>query len=237
VDARVARGMLGFGGKSYVQTLAATLHLRIDQYMIGMFLDPAQVGLYAIAVNLGNLLLKVPDAAGTVLFPRLAEAAEADAHAATSRVCRHTLFVTTAMALGLALFGGLAVRILYGARYMGAVPPLLLMLPGVVMISLYLLLTRNFTSRNRQGVNIAAAATALTINVALNCVLIPRWGIAGAALASTASYSAAALILLFVFVRESGYTVTETVLVRPAEIGGYVRLAARVRGLVGAAGD
>ena len=47
-----ARPMLAFGGKSYVQTLAATLHMRIDQYMIAYFLSPTDVGIYAIAVNL-----------------------------------------------------------------------------------------------------------------------------------------------------------------------------------------
>jgi O-antigen/teichoic acid export membrane protein len=234
----VARGMLAFGGKSYVQTLASTLHLRIDQYMIAYFLDPTQVGLYAVAVNLTNLLLKIPDATGTVLFPQLAEAAEQDAHAATSRVCRHTLFVTLTAALGYALFGGLAIRVLFGQRYLGAIPPLLVMLPGIVMISLYLILTRNFTSRNRQGVNIVAALAALSINVGLNIVLIPRWGISGAAFSTAVSYSAAALILLVMFVRESGYTIRQTILVRPSELGGYVRLAARVRGFApGAASD
>src|SRR5215813_11621195 len=55
------RAPLRFGGKSYLQTLASTLHFRIDQYMIAYLLDPAQVGYYAIAVNLTNLLLKIPD--------------------------------------------------------------------------------------------------------------------------------------------------------------------------------
>src|SRR5690242_15905137 len=169
--------------------------------MIAYFLDPTQLALYAIAVNLTNLLLKVPDATGTVLFPQLAGAKDEDAHAATSRVCRHTLFVTITLALGYALFGTLAIRVLYGQRYMDAVRPLMLMLPGIVMITLYLILTRNFTSRNRQGVNIAAAVAALGINVGLNAVLIPRLGIAGAAISTTVSYSAAALILLVMFVR------------------------------------
>ena len=232
----IARGMVGFGGKSYVQTLAATLHLRIDQYMIAYFLDPTQVGLYAVAVNLTNLLLKIPDATGTVLFPQLAGASEADAHAATSRVCRHTLFVTMAGALVYAVFGALVIRVLYGARFMGAVRPLLLMLPGIVMITLYLILTRNFTSRAKQGVNIAAAVPALGLNVALNCVLIPRWGISGAAVSTAISYSVAALILLVMFVRESGYTVGQTVIVRRAELKGYLRLAGRARALAPGAG-
>jgi len=229
---RLARGMLSFGGKSYVQTLASTLHFRVDQYMIAMFLDPAQVGLYAVAVNLTNLLLKVPDATGTVLYPRIAGAGDRAAHAETSAVCRHTLFVMIVAALGYLVGGPLAIRLLYGQAYVGAIPALLLMLPGIVMISLYLLLTRNFTSRNRQQVNIVAAVAALAINVGLNCILIPRWGISGAAISTAVSYSVAALILLVMFVRESGYSVADTVLVGRAEIGGYVR---RARGLIAGA--
>src|SRR4029077_11262335 len=110
---------------------------------------------------------------------------------------------------------------LYGPRFVGAIAPMLLMLPGIVMMSLYMILTRNFTSRNRQGVNIVAAAVALSVNVGLNCVLIPRWGISGAAISTCVSYSLAALMLLVMFVRESGHSVAETVLVGRDEIGGY----------------
>jgi len=78
-------------------------------------------------------------------------------------------------------------------------------------------------------VNIVAAASALAINVGLNWVLIPRFGISGAAVSTAVSYSVAALILLVMFVRESGYTVAQTVLVGRAEIGEYFR---RARGIV-----
>jgi O-antigen/teichoic acid export membrane protein len=226
----LARGMLTFGSKSYLQTLASTLHFRIDQYMIAMLLDPTQVGYYAVAVNLTNLLLKIPDATGTVLFPRLAGAPEPDAHAATSRVCRNTLFVTVAVGLVYALFGGLAIRLLYGHAYTDAVLPLRLMLPGIVMISLYLILTRNFTSRNRQQVNIVAAVAALGINVGCNWVLIPRWGIAGAAISTAISYTVAAAILLVVFVRESGHSVSDIVLVNRDDLSGLMRIAGRFGG-------
>jgi len=232
-NAPLARGMLAFGGKSYLQTLASTIHFRVDQYMIAMFLDPTQVGLYAVAVNLTNLLLKVPDATGTVLYPRIAGAGDRDMHAQTSVVCRHTLFVMAVGALAYAIFGPFALRLLYGKAYVGAIRPMLLMLPGIVMISLYLLLTRNFTSRNRQQVNIVSAAAALVINVGMNAVVIPRWGIAGAAISTAVSYSVAALILLVMFVRESGYTVADTILVRRTELDGYVR---RARGRLAGAG-
>jgi len=227
----LARDMMTFGSKSYLQTLASTLHFRIDQYMIGFLLDPVQVGFYAVATNLALLLLRISDATGTVLYPRLAAAGERDAHAQTSAVCRHTLFITVLVALGYELFGGLAIRLLFGERYAAAVLPMRLMLPGIVMISLYLILTRNFTSRNRQEVNIVAAGAALAINVGLNWVLIPRWGIAGAAVSTAVSYSTAALILLVVFARESGYGIAKTLFIGRADLDGYRQLAARARGL------
>jgi O-antigen/teichoic acid export membrane protein len=228
-DTRLTREMLEFGGKSYVQTLAATLHRSIDQYMMNMFIGAGPVGLYAVAVNLTNFLLKIPDAIGTVLFPRLAALSEREAHAATSRVCRLTLFLTASAGLAYACLGGLVIRTLYGPRFEGSIRPMLLMLPGIVMMSLYLILTRNFTSRNRQGVNILAAAIALGTNVSLNCLLIPRWGVEGAAVSTGVSYSLAALMLLAMFVRESGHTVGETLVVGRGELESLARIALGTR--------
>jgi O-antigen/teichoic acid export membrane protein len=226
-NGELARGMLSFGGKSYVQTLAATLHLRLDQFLCAYFLTPADVGLYAIAVNFSNLLLKIPDATGTVMFPRLAGSSERDAHTATTRVCRHTLFVLGLGVVAFALGGPIAIPLLYGHRFDGAIRPLLILLPGLLMAALYQLLTRNFTSRGKQEINIVAALVALALNVGLNWLLIPRWGIAGAALSHGLSYGVAALLLLVAFVRESGHSVGETLLVRPAEIGELARAARR----------
>jgi O-antigen/teichoic acid export membrane protein len=224
-NGKLARGMLAFGGKSYVQTLAATLHLRLDQFLCAYFLSAADVGLYAIALNFGTLLDKIGEAAGTVMFPRLAGSSDRDAHVATTKVCRHTLFVLAIGGTVFALGAPIVVPVLYGERFRGAVAPLLILLPGMLGAALYQLLTRNFTSRGRQEVNIVAALLALGLNVGLNFVLIPRLGISGAAISHDVSYGAAALLLLVAFVRDSGHSVRETVIVRRAEIGALVRTA------------
>jgi hypothetical protein len=66
-------------------------------------------------------------------------------------------------------------------------------------------------------------SAALTLNVSSNIFLIPRFGISGAALANGLSYGTAALVLLVAFIRDSGHSVAETLLVRPAEIGEMAR--------------
>jgi len=174
VNTGLAREMIGFGGKSYVQTLAATQHQRLDQYLIGYYLSPGEVGLYAVAVNMTSLLTRVWESTGTVLFPRLAGADDRTAHAATAQVARHTVFLALAGAAVLLIGGPIAVPMLFGHKFAGAVAPMLWLLPGLVMMALYQILTRNFTSRGKQEINIVAAVLALGLNVGLNVVLIPR---------------------------------------------------------------
>ncbi len=227
-DRQLARGMLSFGGKSYVQTLAATLHLRLDQYLIAYLLDPQQVAYYAIAVNMATLLLKIPEATGTVLFPRLAGSTEAAAHSATARVSRYTVLITGLGVLGFGIAGPIGIRLLYGSRYDNSIVPMLVLLPGIVMMALYTILTRNFTSRGKQEVNIIAAGLALALNAGLNWVMIPRFGIIGAAAANGISYSVASTVLLVAFVRESGHSWSDTLMVRRDEVMGLVR-AVRTR--------
>ncbi|MCC6767251.1 MAG: flippase [Deltaproteobacteria bacterium] len=223
-DRQVGRGTLGFGAKSYVQTLAAHLHYRIDLYLIALLLSPEQVAFYSIAVNMTNPILQIPDAIGTVIFPKLAGSPDQAAHERTAVTCRHTLFATLVAAVFYAGVGSQLMVLFYGSRYAPAIPPMFMMLPGIIMISLYQILSRNFTSRNRQQINIVAAGVALAVNAGSNLVLSPRFGIVGAALSTAISYSLAAGILLAVFVRESGWRVRDTVLVGADDLARYARL-------------
>lgn len=220
----VGRGILGFGAKSYVQTLAAHLHHRIDLYLIALLMAPEQVAFYSIAVNMTHPILQIPEAIGTVIFPKLAGSSDEAAHARTAVTCRHTLFATVIAAIVYAGIGSQLMVTFYGARYAPAVPAMFMMLPGIIMISLYQILTRNFTSRNRQQVNIIAATVALAVNATTALLLIPRFGIVGAAMSTALSYSLAASILLVVFVRESGGSFRGTVLVGWDDLARYPQL-------------
>jgi len=230
VNGGLLKDMLGFGAKSYVQTLAATLHLRIDQFVLSYVRSPTEVGYYGVGVTIVGLLLKISEATGTVVFPRLAASDRREAQLATARVVRHTLFLTGLGVIGLGIAGPIAIRVLYGTRFEPAIIPMLILLPGALMMSLYQLLTRSFTSDAKQEINILAAVVALILNVVLNFLLDPRFGAAGAAMSNGISYGTAALILLVAFVRESGLSVRETLWIRRSDVDDLVRAARRIAG-------
>ncbi|MEE8391881.1 MAG: flippase, partial [Anaerolineae bacterium] len=220
-DWSLARESLAYGLKSYLQNLAGHLTYRLDIYLVALFLSPRDVALYSIATSIAELAWYVPNSVGIVLFPKLSNEPEERIHPLTAEVCRHTLFIATMGMVGVASVGAVGIPLLYGADYLPAVAPLIVLSPGVVAMSLYKVLTRNFSSRNRQQVSVLVVAVGLTLNVILNALLIPHLAIVGAALASSCAYGAMGLALLLAFRRESRLSWREILQPRRADLLRY----------------
>jgi O-antigen/teichoic acid export membrane protein len=237
-NATLLREQLSFGTKSYVQTVTAHLLLRISVYMVSYFLGPAPTAFYSLALHLTEMVLEIPQAVGLVLFPRLTSLPKNEVHRLTAQACRRTLLITAPLALALAVLGPYVITLWYGSPYAPAGAPLPWAAVGVVMMSFYVIVTRDFTSRNRQQVNITAGLVALGSNVVLNLFLIPAYGIVGAAAATAISYSAACLLLLALYLSESRASLTDVLIARPDDWRYFREMMAqgllRARRLIGA---
>jgi O-antigen/teichoic acid export membrane protein len=224
-DVPLFRRMIRYGLKSHVQIIASHFHFKAGVYLVAYFLSPAQVAFYVIASRLAEHILWLPQSLGMALFPRLAGSDPQQAHRMTASAVRQSLFLTAAVAAVLAVSGRFLITTWYGAEYEPAARPLMIACAGIVMMSMFVLLSRNFTSRNKQGMNIVAAYTALGGNLALNVVLVPRYGITGAAVATAISYTAAAMLLFVFFLKDSKLPWHEVLIVRRADIERWWRLA------------
>ncbi len=202
-DWPLARESLAYGLKSYLQNLIGHLTYRLDLYLVALFLPPAEIAFYGIATSIAEMSWYVPNAVGMVLFPKLSNELEERIHPLTAEACRHTLLITAAVTIAVTVVGVVAIPLVYGADYRPATLPLIALGPGVVAMSIYKVLTRNFSSRDRQQVSILIAGLGLALNLALDVLLIPRLGVTGAALASSCAYSAAGVAMLWAFRRDS----------------------------------
>jgi O-antigen/teichoic acid export membrane protein len=203
------RQQVHFGAKSYVQILAMHLLFRIDVYMVAYYLDPAQIAFYSLALHFTEMILEIPQAVGWVVYPRMASLQKEDVHRLTAQACRRTMCLTGIGALAVVLAGPFIVPLWYGNAFAPASRPLVFATPGMVMMSVFAIVTRDFTSRNNQIVNIRAGMAALISNVLLNVFMIPAMGIVGAALATSISYSLAAFMVMVPYRRESGVAFSE----------------------------
>jgi len=227
VDRPLMRRQLTFGVKSYVQTLTSHMLLRADVYMVSYFLGPAETAFYSLALRFTELVLEIPQAVGVVLYPRLASLPEAQIHRLTAQACRRTLLLTGTFILPLVLLGPTVIVLWYGEAYAPAGQPLLWAGVGALALSIFVILTRDFTSQNRQRVNIAAGVPALVLNIVLNLVLIPKFGIVGAAMATAISYSVACVVLLAFLLPRAHLSLREVLVADRHDLRFFVDLAQR----------
>jgi O-antigen/teichoic acid export membrane protein len=218
INGGLLRSQLSFGAKSYVQTLTSHMLLRSDIYMVSYFLGPAQTAFYSLALRFTEMVLEIPQAVGLVLYPRLASSPEHEIHRLTAQACRRTVLVTFICAALLVAFGPFIIVLWYGKPYAPAADPLPWAALAALAMSVFVILTRDFTSRNRQAINIAAGFPALVLNIVLNWFMIPALGIVGAAMATAISYSLACLILLSFYLPRAGLSIFDVLVANREDI-------------------
>ncbi|MGD0279293.1 MAG: polysaccharide biosynthesis C-terminal domain-containing protein [Smithella sp.] len=195
-NAQIVKPTLGYGMKSYMGNLLQFFNYRLDVFIVNFFLGPASVGIYGVAVALAELLWQIPNAASFVIFPKSANSTPEDMNRFTPRVFWNILAITIIGAIVLALFGNLVIRIVFSSAFLDAYIPLLVLLPGVVLLGAGKVLTHDMAGRGYPQYNSITAGVSLVVTVILDFALIPKMGVAGAAIASTISYALSFFVTL-----------------------------------------
>jgi len=185
---------------------ANLLDKRVDAILVGYFMNPVAVGYYTLAKQISEFVMTPAASLGFTVSPEFgAHKASGDMERAASLYRSAfssvvTLYVPAAA--GMALVARPGVRYVFGADYLGAVVAVQVF--GVYTLLLALDKTTNDGLDYLGRATARAWAKALTsvANVGLNLVMIPRYGVAGAAVATVITVSALVVVELYVVVVE-----------------------------------
>ncbi len=212
------RRALRFGLGLHLGLVMVFLQLRLDVFLIERLSGLAAVGIYTLAVMVAESIWMVTDAVAVACLPHQVEACALDAGRLTLRACRLNIFLALLGAAGLALISYPVIRLAYGAPFLPAVPALLALLPGVVCYSAQRVCGAYLLRLNCPLRMSAILGSAVIVNLGLNLLWIPRWGIVGAALASTVSYALSATLFVAWAIRVSGLGLRGVVTWPPEDI-------------------
>jgi O-antigen/teichoic acid export membrane protein len=201
VRADIASSLLRYGVPYALMAFLQAMNYDFDVLLVQAFRSNVEVGWYATAASVGELLWYLPTAVGFVIFPRVARLALGDAFAEAVDVGRKTLTVTLLGGAIVALLAPVLVSGLYGDAFAPAVEPLRLLLPGIVLNTWFAVYGGVMLGLGQVRPVMASTFIGVITNVVLNLWLIPVYGISGAAVASTISYAATAIASLMIFAR------------------------------------
>jgi O-antigen/teichoic acid export membrane protein len=229
LDRAVARVLLKFGIVGYASFLTTYLNFRLDTFLVNIFANATQVGFYAVGVSLAETIWYISTSATTVLTPRVAAGESTESDATTGLVSRVVVGTSLIAAVALALLAPLIVPVLFGPAFGPSVVAIWLLLPGIVALSDARVLAGYLLGRNRQQVDLAASLAGLVVTVALDLFLIPRYGFAGAAVASSIAYATTLVVDLTWVIRHSTLGARDLLLPTPADLRVTLR---RARGVL-----
>ena len=203
----LARALARAGWLGQLSAVASLLHMRLNFALLAAWHGPAAVGVFSVAVLVGELLWNLPSALSPILVYSSAASGDAgDRDRLAARAVRVGLAATAVVALPLGLLAGWLLPRLFGGEYAAAAPALRALLPGIVAFAPGAVLAGDFIGRGRPGWNAQASAFTLAVNLVAGLALVPRLGLLGAAWASTIAYASGAAWMVLRFRRASGLT-------------------------------
>ncbi len=182
--------------------LATVIYTRIDHVMLGQMKGDDFVGLYAAAVVLAEMFNFLPVVVHQSVLPGIVRLHEENPELYERRLQQVQTFMTwsgVAMAAGLSLAAPWIVSVAYGPTYAASSDVLRIMVWAMVFIFQGVGMLSRVIADNRQLAWSAGLIAAAGLNVGLNFLWIPPYGLLGAAWATVVSYALTVLLPVTVF--------------------------------------
>jgi O-antigen/teichoic acid export membrane protein len=196
---------LKHGWLGQISAVAYFLLLRLDQGLLEYFRGAAEVGIYSLAVYVGEMLWLLPGALTPLLVhSSAAHASDPDRDRTAARAVRLGTLLTLAAGVPLFILAEPLLALLAGGEYQASGLALRALLPGIVAFAPGVVLAGDFIGRGKPHWNTQASALTVVVNVIAGVTLIPDHGPVGAAWASSIAYACGSAIMLARFRRVTG---------------------------------
>lgn len=204
--------LLGYGVRTVASGFPQIVNARLDQLILSLMVPAAALGNYAVAVSISLLATPIAYAFGYVAFPRIAAARERKEQQRLERVAILGSVGAAAVILApLAILSPWLVPLLFGEGFEPAVVAVWILIPGTIALSSNQVAEDILRGRGQPLAPAIAETAGVVATLALLFVLVPRYGIRGAAATSTIAYVGVSLLLIWIRKRDS---------LRPFDSGG-----------------
>lgn len=185
-----SRKVLSYGWKAHLSNILAFVNYRADIYLVNLILSPATTGIYVIAVQIAERLWILSQAVSTVLLPRLSSMHDDPGGRLklTQRAGLVVFLASAAVSAAAAVLLDWMIAPVFGKVYEEALPAFVWLLPGVVAASGSRVYANCIAAAGKPEWNMYVSFLVMIINIVGNIILIPEYGIVGAALATSLSY-------------------------------------------------
>ena len=203
-DPRILRSAAPLAMAVFLQGLVSQANNNVDKFLIGMLLSPESVALYSVALYIYSIFSSLMNVPASMYIPTITQKVGRglqgrELTGELVQPSRLTALVGGMLLFGFAAVGRQFVSVLYGEKYLIAWPlAILLMVPSyldtVLAVLVYVL-----DAMNKRLARSAVLIGTTVLNVVLTVLWLPRWGIAGATVATAICAVIGPVILMGIY--------------------------------------
>lgn len=182
--------------------LITILYAQVDRVMLGNMLDKAAVGYYSATLTISTLWSMIPGALIQTISPILYDTAQQDRSLYLRRLRQSyavLFWLNAAYSLFVSIFAKWVILLLYGEDYLAATNALRIVVwyYGISTMSTLNQVYLANDDKNRY-INLFCLS-GLVIDVVLNALMIPVWGMNGAAIATLITHIVIQIVMPYIF--------------------------------------
>jgi len=199
-DRALFRSAVGFGLPLVFYELAGVILLTADRALVRYYLGAEALGYYSVAYGLSqyvNDLMTVP--LGLAILPIYLRLWTAEGRERTTEFLHISLdfYLMAAAAIYMLVTLGShdALMLLASPKYLGADRLIPFLVGGLLIYTTHVFLCAGLLIQKKTGIMALALVCSTALNVVLNCVLLPRFGLQGASVALLITHIVTILLL------------------------------------------
>lgn len=228
---------LSFWNRTFKETwpfglaaLFAAFFYYMDLVILSLIKGEEAVGLYGAAYRLISVLMFIPMAYFSSIFPimsRLHITSKELQKFTYERSFKYMLILGIPIGVGTTILANKIIVLIFGLGYINSITPLQILVWSMVFIFASGVFVQLFNSANKQILVTIVVAICAAVNVILDLVLIPRYGVTGASISALATQSLLFLIC-YIWSLRIGYGVAVRNLI---ELAARVFIASAIMGI------
>ncbi len=187
-----AKRLLNFGVKVLATDLINQVNSYADFLLLGFFLSPESVGFYTVAISISRLIWIVPGCIQKISYPAASEywikKDSRSLNGMVNRIIKYSSIIAIVFGVGISLFAKEIIALIFGQGFDIAIIPLSILMLGIVLNGALVQSVGSLLSAiGRPELSLKVDAVTVAINILFNILLIPGYGIVGAAASKTIS--------------------------------------------------
>jgi len=182
-------------------SMITSLFYWVDSILLGYFKDISRVGFYNAAIPIAMLLLIIPEVFMQLFFPLITKEYSKNNFKLISELSKQVSKWIFALNLPIfflmVLFPGVFINLLFGAEYLAAENALRFLAIGAFISSISVVSNNLLSMLGKSRIILYDTLASLIITIILNILIIPRYGLNGAAFATMLGFMLLNSLFLF----------------------------------------